>query len=233
MSVRSADHLLAGARPDPDERLGEGARVLLGLHEGPAADLHVEHQPVDPLGELLGQDGRDDEGDALDGRRHVAEGIDALVGGGDLRRLPDHAAAHLGHDAREVLGRELGREAGDGLELVERSAGVTEAAAAHHRDRDAARGDERGEGERDLVADAAGGVLVDLEALDAREIEDAAAPEHRVGEGDGLRVVEAAEEDRHEPRGHLVVGEVARGERRRRGARSRRERASRRRASRQ
>ena len=51
--------------------------------------------------------------------------------------------------------------AGDGLHLVERAAGVAEAPARELRHRGAARRDERAQGQRDLVADAARRVLVD------------------------------------------------------------------------
>ena len=58
--------------------------------------------------------------------------------------------------------REIDVEAGDGFELVERAAGVSEAAAADHGNGQAARSDDRSEDERSFVADAAGGVLVDF-----------------------------------------------------------------------
>ena len=114
---------------------------------------------------------------------------------------------------RELRGRHVRAEAGNGLELVERSAGVSEPATAHHRHRYAARGDERREADRDLVADAARRVLVDLRAGHRREIEDAPRMQHRLGERDRLDVVEAAEEHRHQERRHLVVGERTVGER--------------------
>ena len=116
------------------------------------------------------------------------------------------------HDAREIGGRHVRAEARDGLELVERSAGVTEPATAHHRHRHAARGDERREADRDLVADAARRVLVDLRAGHGREVEDAPGMQHRLGERDRLDVVEAAEEHGHQERRHLVVGERSVGE---------------------
>ena len=53
------------------------------------------------------------------------------------------------------------RVAGDAVELVQRPAGVAEAAAGDHRHRRAARGEDRGEHQRHLVADAAGRVLVE------------------------------------------------------------------------
>src|SRR6202042_1156838 len=96
-------------------RVPTGPRPREVLHEGAAPHLHVEHERVYPLGDLLRQDRRDDERDALDGRRHVPQGVDALVGRRYFGGLPDHAAAHLAHDARERVGRHGHLETRDGL----------------------------------------------------------------------------------------------------------------------
>ena len=107
--------------------------------------------------------------------------------------------------------REVGSEPGNRLELVERAAGVAERPTGHHRHGDAERRDERREHERDLVADAAGGVLVDARPRDVRQIEPIAAQQHRFGERRGFSAIEPAEKARHEQRGHLVVGHMALG----------------------
>ena len=73
-------------------------------------------------------------------------------------------------------------EAGDGLEFVERAAGVAEAAAADHRHRDARGGRQRSEHQRSLVAHAAGGMLVDFSCGQRREVEHFAGAQHRVGQ---------------------------------------------------
>ena len=85
---------------------------------------------------------------------------------------PAMAKPHWRDDGEELGQRELGAEAGDGFELVESSAGVAEAAAGDHgvaelkprlpRGR-AGGGDDGGDEQGGLVADAAGGVLVDGE----------------------------------------------------------------------
>ena len=75
-----------------------------------------------------------------------------------------------------------------------------------HRHLDAGLRDQRGEDERDLVADAARGVLVDLVARDVGQIEHVTRVQHRVGPGDQLGGLHAAEEERHHERGGLVVG---------------------------
>ena len=89
---------------------------------------------------------------------------------------PDDREPDLAHLRDELVGRQLDAEARDRLELVERPAGVPEAAAAHLPERHAARGDDRADGERGLVADAAGRVLVDDPAAErGAEVERLAA----------------------------------------------------------
>jgi hypothetical protein len=51
--------------------------------------------------------------------------------------------------------------------------------------------------------------LVDLGPRHVREVDHVARAQHGAGERDGLGVVQAAEERGHEPRAHLVVGELA------------------------
>src|SRR5438270_605073 len=84
----------------------------------------------------------------------IAARVDESVRGHDALGQPEHAGTHLAHDAPEGVYVERDLEAGDGLQLVERAASVAEAAAGHHGHGDAARGDQRGEADRDLVAHA-------------------------------------------------------------------------------
>ena len=105
--------------------------------------------------------------------------------------------------------RQVGAKAGDGLELVERAAGVAEAAARHHRHGDAAARDQRREHERHLVAHAARRVLVDHGSAEALEVEAVAGGDHRVGERSELVGRESAPNDRHQQGGELVVRDPA------------------------
>src|SRR5581483_5430437 len=59
-----------------------------------------------------------------------------------------------------------------------------------------------------LVADAAGRVLVDGRPGHLAEVETIAGVDHRGGPGAELLLVEPLEEDRHEQRGHLLVGDL-------------------------
>jgi hypothetical protein len=70
----------------------------------------------------------------------------------------------LANCSLEFVDGEIGAEAGDGLEFVERAAGVTQRAAGDHRHHDARRRGQRSRDQAGLVADAAGGVLVHLDA---------------------------------------------------------------------
>ena len=90
-------------------------------------------RPSKPGGELLRQDRGGDQRDRLDRRRHVADGVEAPVGGREIGGLADDGAAGLAHDAAEQREVGLRRVAGDRIELVERAAGVAEAAAGDHR----------------------------------------------------------------------------------------------------
>ena len=191
---------------------GEHARVVDGLHERAAADLDVEHQRVDALGELLAEDARGDQRNRLDRRGGVAKRVELAVGGRDLRGLPDQANPEAVHQLGEARDWQIGDEPGNALQLVEGAAGVAETASRNHRHLDAADGNQRSEGQRDLVAHAAGGMLVHLAARDSGEIEHPAGMEHRFEQRRQLpRRIHSAEEHRHQERRELLVGDAAAG----------------------
>ena len=91
--VSSAATRKPGALGQRDERIGQGTRVVFARHERAAAGLHVEHERVDALGDLLAQDRGADQRQALDGRGHVAQRVQRAVGRGDLVGLADQRAA--------------------------------------------------------------------------------------------------------------------------------------------
>src|SRR6202011_3165756 len=186
-----------------DHEVGEVAGVVVGLHECSAAGLDVENEGVEGLGEFLA---------------HNAGG-DA-VGGDEGGGLADEGGSAGLEGIEELLEGELGVEAGDGFEVVQGAAGVTERTTADHghadagdafrRERGEARsGEDGGNEERGLVADAAGGVLVDGKGVEGSGVEGLAGEAHGGGEVGELLRVEAAEEDRHEERCRLSVGDAA------------------------
>ena len=151
--------------------------MLVGGHEGAAADFDVEDEGVEVFGEFFAHDAGGDEEGGFDGAGVVAEGVEDAVGGDEVRGLADEGCAAFFEGEEELVEGELSVEAGDGFELVECAAGVAEAAAGDHGDADAGDacgrwrgeaggGEDGGDEEGGLVADAAGGVLVDGEGVE-------------------------------------------------------------------
>ena len=110
--------------------------------------------------------------------------------GARSRGLADDRAARARARPRRkrvAVGRRV--VARDRVELVERAAGVAEAAAGDHRHRAAAGRDDRREQQADLVADAAGRVLVEHRAgRGPASDQSSTSPEsrHRAGQRDAL-----------------------------------------------
>ena len=166
MSVTSA---VVGV-PAPDATsvmLSASARgIAWTRHERTVAHLDVHHQRVEPCSQLLGQDRRRDERDALDGGGHVAHAVEPLVGGCQVGGLADDRATHLADHPSELGHRGRGPVPGDALELVVRTAGVAESATRDHRHEPTAGGNHRTEHEADGVADTARRVLVEHRAVE-------------------------------------------------------------------
>ena len=121
--------------------------------------------------------------------------------------VPDVAEHRL-----ELFDRQVDAVARNGLELVERAAGVAEPSTRHLRHDDAACRRQRRQHDRDLVANAAGAVLPDLDAWNIRQIDPVARPHHGVGEPAGLLIAHPLQHDRHQERRRLIVGHRAIGD---------------------
>ena len=201
----------ASAIGDIDEALGQFLCVGHARHEGAGAHLHVEHEVAQPGGELLGEDGGSDERHGLDRRRHVADAIEAFVGRRQVRRLADDGAARFARRLAEEIKARLGGIAGDRVELVQRAASVTEAPARDHRHVTAAGGEHGCEHEREIVADAAGGMLVDHRARQI-PLQHGAGIAHGERQAHRLLAAHAAEEHRHGEGRDLPLGYGTRGE---------------------
>ena len=174
-------------RPRSSMALGERLRPLARLHERALPDLDVEEHGFCAGGELLRHDAGGDQRHLLDGGRDVAQRVEPLVGRDEVVRLPDDRQPGASDLAYELVAIELDAKARDRLELVERPAGMAEPAAAHLRERHAARAHDRAERDRGLVADASGRVLVHAWHPDRRQVDRLAAANHRVRERIGLR----------------------------------------------
>ena len=174
----------------------------------PLPRLMSSTSPVRSFRELLAHDARRDERNGLHGRGRIAQRVHLPVGRRDLRRLPDQRAADVSRSARVAsIERQVGAKPGDRLELVERAAGVTERRPDIIGTDDAERGDERRENERNLVTDAAGRVLVDRGASDARSsgspLSNMASVSAPISARSRPRKI-----TRHEQRGHLGISHL-------------------------
>jgi hypothetical protein len=210
----------AGARgfAGLDHKLCEEFGLFIGGHEGARADFDVEDQGVEALGEFLAHDAGGDEEWRFDGARVVSECIQDAVSGDDRRGLADEGRATSFENVAHLGKRELGIEAGDGFEFVQRAAGVAEAPPADHGDDDSwncFRGgmsepggrEDRGDEQGCFVADSAGGVLVDGESVERFGVGDLSGEAHGFGERGQLSRIEAAEKDGHQKGADLGVSD--------------------------
>ena len=111
MSVSRQTTSLAGAMPELEHLLREHPRVVERLHERAVADLHVEDDRVGARRELLRHDRRRDQRHDVDGRRDVAQRVELLVGGHEVRGLPDDRDADVAQLRDELVGGQLDAEA--------------------------------------------------------------------------------------------------------------------------
>ena len=152
-----------------------------------------------------------DQWDRLDGAGHVPQRVQLPVG-----RRQSRPAAQITAPTSLELVEHLGvahrrPPAGDRLQLVQRAAGVTEAAAGQLRHGDTAGRDQRRERQGDLVADPSGGVLVGGRPRQRGEVQPLAGVDHGPGPAAQLAPGQPAEEDRHGQRRHLLLGDVTGG----------------------
>ena len=104
-------------------RLGQGARLVQVGHEGRRAELHIQHQRLETLRQLLGQDRSDDERDGRHRAGDVAQGVEPFVGWHHALGLATDHAPDLLDDLNDPLAGELGGKARDGIQLVQGSTG--------------------------------------------------------------------------------------------------------------
>ena len=213
IAVMIASVFTPDALPIDDQRFGEPARIGLGLHERAAAGLDVEHQRVDALGDLLAHDRRADERDALDRAGHVAQRVQLLVGRRDLRRLADHRAADVARappSSRRATGSTRKPGIASSLSSVPPvcprprpdiiGTGTPHAAASGARISDV------------LSPTPPVLCLSTFTPGNVAQVDADARVHHRVGEPRGFLRRHAAQQDRHQQRRRLVVGQRAGGD---------------------
>ena len=198
--------------PERNHHFCEFAGIGPGLHERGTAEFHVEDERVEAFGELFGKDGRGDERDAGHGAGNVAERVNFLVRRNHPVGLTADDTADFLHLLNDFSGGQHGFEAGNGIELVERAAGDAQAAPGNHWHAETEAREQWRERQRDLVADAAGGMLVHERAFVPGEFQHIAGIAHGERERGDFGGGQPAKINGHEHRGHLVVGNCPGGE---------------------
>ena len=156
---RDRVHAGVAARARPSSRPARG-RASTSFMNAPVPTLTSSTSAPVPSAIFLLMIERRDQRDRLDGAGDVAQRVELLVGRGQpVAGRADHRADRLELREHLLVGQRR-PPARDRLELVERAAGVAEPAPGQLGHGDAARRDQRRQRQRDLVADAAGRVLV-------------------------------------------------------------------------
>ena len=191
---------------DLDHRLRQLDAALQVVHDRAAAGFHVQHDRACAGGDFLGHDRGDDQRQAVDRAGHVAQRVERLIGRGEVGGLSDDGHTDFAHLPDKPVHRDIDARAGDALDLVERSAGVAQAAAAHLGDFCAAGGAQGRDDQRRRIAHAAGRMLVHAHAADAGKIGHFAGMHH--GEREVARFFggHAVKPGGHQQRGQLVIG---------------------------
>ena len=179
--------------------------LVHGFHKGTGAGGHIQQNGVRAGGQLLGHDAGRDERDAAHGGGHIPQSVHLFVCHGDALALADDRQTDAVDLCKELFLRQGRPGARHALHLVDGAAGVAQTAAAHLGDLDPAGCHDGGDHQRGLVAHAAGGVLVHLDARNGRKIHHHTAVSHHIGQLCGLLIGHAAQIDSHHPCSHLVI----------------------------
>ena len=101
------------------------------------------------------------------------------------------------------------RKTFEAFQLVYRTSGMSESSSAHLGNGNPEAGYHRGQNKGCLIADTAGGMLVDLESLDRRQIQFFAGIQHSLCKIRCFFIIHTVKEDSHHKGRHLVIGYLA------------------------
>ena len=146
----------------------QGLRQLGGffkvLHESAFAHLDIQHQSVNAFCQFLAHDAGANERNALHRGRHIPQSIKPAIRRSDFLGLADQSTATALQNRFESRKAKPNIETGDGLQLIERAAGETQAAARNHRHIGTGCSDQGGHDEGGLVTNPSGAMLVHFQA---------------------------------------------------------------------
>ena len=201
----------AAGLADAHHALCQFLSVFKRLHKRAGADLDIQHDGMRACGQLFGHDGRRDERQGIDCRGHVTQRVEFFIGGRQIAGLADDGYADVFDLLHEGLCRKRRLIPGDGFQLIDRTARMAEAAAGHLGHLAAETRDNRCNDQRRLIADAAGGMLVNGFIAEPAQIHCVARTHHRVRQDGGFVIGHTLVEHRHGKGGHLVIGDGAVG----------------------
>ena len=188
--------------PDGNHQPGQGAGVVQGFHKCAPATLHIQHNGIRARGQFFAHNAGGNEGQAGNSSRHIAQGVEVLVGGGQFGGLGGHHQPHFSQLAAEALLAQFRGPAWDALQFVNRAAAEAQPPPAHFAHRQPAGGHNRADGQSGFVAHAAAGMFVhNQRAVGHRvvQVEGVAAFCHRQGQLGGFGVGHPPKEDSHRP----------------------------------
>ena len=203
--------LLVHGAGDAHHGLRQPARIHLLLHERAAAHLHIQHQRIHALRQFLRHDRRGNQRNRFHRAGDVAQRVKLAVGRRELVGLSDETQAQFGKLPLKLVAREVGAEAGNRFQLVQRAARVAQRPARHHRHHHACGGGQWRHHQAGLVAHPASGMLVHLDAGNGGKVRRFTGSQHALGQAADFAVGHARIEHGHEKRGHLVVRYLAGG----------------------
>jgi len=208
-AVETADAVIVRSDLVTPDVIRSGKNLKIVVRAG--AGFDIKHQGVDPFGQLFAHDRSADQGWAVDRACDIPQFIYFLIRRGNLCCLPDHGATAVAKYAAEVGKGKLDIESGNGFQLVQRSTGMAKAAPADHGYRQPAGSSHWGNDERCFVSDAACRMLIHFPSRQFSESQHFSRIKHGFSEGGGFCPGHASKNYGHQPRRHLVIGDLVSG----------------------
>ena len=178
------------------------------LHKGARTTLNVQQNAVGAGSDLLAHNARRNQRHRVNRCGNVAKRVELLVSWNKIARLTCNSNANLGDLLEEVGLGNLNGKSWDRLKFVQRTARVTQAAAAHLGNLDTQRCNKRANDQRSFIANTAGRVLVNLNTRDCREVHHVARLCHCHGQMSRLVRGHTLVENGHRQRRGLVIGNI-------------------------
>ena len=171
-------HISAAALAYFDHFFSKASRVVDGFHKRPAAHLYIKDNGMRTGSKFFAHDTRCNERNTVNRRGQITQRIHYLIGGSKIAGLSDNGNSDFFDLFHEILRRERGLVPRDRFEFINRSAGVTESPAAHFCDLAPYACRNRGNDKSSLVAYSAGGMLIDRQIPETRQINGVARVRH-------------------------------------------------------